>query len=267
MKVIKLFLLAISIANFLFCGSSLQMKQEKLKIKAAKILLFEDMSAHKVDSTEVYPEFDGLYPTRYVKEALDMGGYSYVDVGSAVGWLKDNLLSTTKWDLIIVATEARDQISGEYFTYLMEHINRGTGVIIELWYLESLSQGKIAPILAKCGVEYQKNWETSELSLWPLIPDHPILSQPNQGISLRSYEPFWLEDHGDLMRLSGSGDAQLLLGTIATNKSDHGTLVSCLEGRLLIQTFCDHDFKQSNVVSLWNNYIYNVLKNKFLTSP
>lgn len=239
---------------------------DEATIKAAKILLFEDMSGHRTEF-DVVPKFRGIYPTRYVKEALDMGGYAYIDVGSAQGWLKDQLFSSTQWDLIIVSSEARTRIQGEYFVYLLEHLNRGTAVILELWNMDELSEGKIAPILAKCGVEFEDDWSGNrELALWPLIPEHPIFHEPNSGISLRNYEAFWWPDHGDLMRLSGSGDAQLLLGTIATQKSDHGTMVMCMGGRLVIQTYCDHDFAQEEIVPLWENVIFNVLRNKLSSS-
>ena len=90
------------------------------KIKSAKILLFEDISGNTL----------GLL--RYIKESLDSAGYSYTDVGSAQGWLKDQLLSLKEWDLIIIASEMSGRVSGEYFDYIQDHLNRGTSVIIEM---------------------------------------------------------------------------------------------------------------------------------------
>jgi hypothetical protein len=226
------------------------------KIKSAKILLFEDMSGQFIG---------GVVYNRYIKESLDMAGYSYTDVGSAMGWLKDQLLSTTQWDLIIVASEYKTRITGEYFDYFMEHINRGAGFILELWYLDQIANGEISTLLAKCGIEHHDDWTgVDNLSLWPLVPDHPIFNEPNKNISLRNFANFW-PDHGDIVRLTGSGDAEILLGTGA--KSDKGVLTSCIGNRVLIQTFLDHDYDQSSVMSLWNNYVYNVLKNRFLASP
>jgi hypothetical protein len=229
------------------------------QIKSAKILLFEDLAGQKIGQ---------IYPLRYVKDALDMGGYTYKDDGSAQGWFKDDLLSTTKWDLIIVSSEARTRIQGEFFTYLLDHINRGTAVIIEMWYLDEVVHGKVAPIMSKCGIEIYDDWENPDtLSLWPLVPDDPIFSNPNSDISMRKTARFWDWEHGDLLKVTGSTDATLLLGTIATNKMDHGTLVRCMDGRLLIQTFCTHDFAYDEVVPLWENYIYNTLVAKFSTAP
>jgi len=226
------------------------------KIKSAKILLFEDMSGQWIGGT-VY--------NRYIKESLDMAGYSYTDVGSAMGWLKDQLLSTTQWDLIIVASEYKTRITGEYFDYFLEHINRGAGFILELWYLDQIANGEIATLLAKCGIEYHDDWVGMDnLSLWPMVPDHPIFNYPNQNISLRNFANFW-PDHGDIVRKTGSGDAVILLGTAP--KSDKGVLTSCIGDRVLIQTFLDHDYNQASVMALWENYVYNTLKNKFLASP
>lgn len=235
------------------------------KIKNAKILLFEDVAGQKV-----YAEYlnDYVYPIRYVKEALDMGGYTYKDDGSAQGWFKDDLLSTSDWDLIVVSSEARTRIQGEFFQYLLEHINRGTGVILETWYAYYIQNGQIAPLLAKCGVEvYDNLFDPQSLALWPFIPDHPVFNYPNSGVSLRKAVNFWDEDHGNLLRKTSSGDATLLAGTTATAKSDHATLVSCLQGRLILMTFCSHDHDQGDITRLWENEIYYVLKNKFTTSP
>jgi hypothetical protein len=228
------------------------------QIKNAKILLFEDMAG------------TGFY--EYWQQALEAGGYTFKDDGSAQGWFKDDLLSTNKWDLIIAASESRTKIQGEYFQYLLTHINNGVGVIIEHWDLDDLSQGKIAPIFAKCGVALYKDWfaaigSVPNLSTWPLQPDNPIFHEPYDGVSLRSYADFWRNttDRGDLLKLTGSGDAIMLMGTIATSKQDHGTLVSCLDGRLLIQTHSSHEYRQEYILNLMQNMIYYTLKNHFMT--
>lgn len=229
------------------------------KIKNAKILLFEDMS--------------GTGQLEYYQEALEIGGYTFKDDGSAQGWFKDDLLSSTQWDLIIAASEARTKIQGEFFVYLLDHINRGTAVIIEHWALDELSQGKVAPILSKCGVGLYRDWFFDEwwladLSVWPLIPDHPIFTTPNKGISLRNFTVFWdNEDQGDLLKLTGSGDAQLIAGTKATSKSDHGVIASCLGGRLIIQTFSSHNYRRDMMTSLIQNYVHYTLANRFLSQP
>ncbi len=68
------------------------------QLKSARILLFENMSASGY--------------IRIVKEALDRAGYFYLDVGSATGWFKTQLLSSVEWDLIIAAAEANREFGG-----------------------------------------------------------------------------------------------------------------------------------------------------------
>lgn len=229
------------------------------KIKNAKILLFEDMA--------------GTGQLEYYQEALEMGGYTFKDDGSAQGWFKDDLLSSTQWDLIIAASESRTKIQGEFFVYLLDHINRGTAVIIEHWALDDLSQGKVASILSKCGVGvyrdwFFREWWLADLSAWPLVPDHPIWTSPNKGISLRNFAVFWNNtDQGDLLKITGTGDAQLLAGTKATSKSDHGVVASCLGGRMILQTFSSHNYRRDMVTSLIQNYVHYTLTNRFLSQP
>lgn len=228
------------------------------KIKSAKILLFEDMA--------------GTGNLEYYQEALEMGGFTFKDDGSAQGWFKEDLLGG-KWDLIIAASESRTKIQGEFFQYLLEHINRGTAVIIEHWALDDLSQGKVAPILSKCGVAVQRDWffqdlAFADLSVWPLVSGHPIFNEPNTGISLRNFTVFWKDnDQGDFLKLTGSGDAQMIAGNIATSKSDHGTIATCLGGRLIIQTFSSHNYRRDDVTRLIENYVHYTLTNYFLANP
>ena len=226
-----------------------------LKIKAAKILLYENMSGQKIY---------GVYHPRYVQIALNMAGYAVTDVGSALGWFRDNLLTNDEWDLIIADSEATNKLSGEYFTYINDHLNRGSAVILEVWDLDEMAGGAIKPILDQCGVALYSDWTpTSTFTLWQLAPDHQLFHFPNSDISMTKTSPFWFGDHGDLLKLTGTGDAQLLLGTMQSNTQDHGTLASCMGGRLLIQTFRDHDFSALDVEALWQNYVYYVLENKF----
>jgi hypothetical protein len=230
------------------------------QIKAANILLFEDMS--------------GTGKLRYIKEALDAAGYTYVDTGSAQGRFKDRLLSGEKWDLIIAGSESRSKIQGEFYTYLLDQLNQGVAVIIEMWNMDDIGGGKFANIAAKCGIRFQKDWyiplDTQPLlSVWWLQPEHPILHEPNEGMSLRNFMNFWTldTDKGDLFRLADGGDAVLLGGTIANEKSRYGTLAVCLDGRLILQTFSTHEYRQEEITLLWQNYIYNALKSRFAAAP
>jgi hypothetical protein len=222
-------------------------------IQNSKILLFEDITK--------------IFLARYVKEALDGMGLSrnYTDVKDAVGHLKTQLLSGLDWDLIIIAVEARTGVQGEYFDYINEQINRGTSIIMEHWNLDDLSGGRAATILTRCGVRISDWWDPplTGRSIWPLYGEHPIWHEPNEGMSLTNYSPYWFGDAGDLMKTIPGSEAVLLAGTIAQEKNSYGTLVSCIEGRFIIQTYSSHDYHREDVVRLWQNYIYNGLRAHF----
>jgi len=230
------------------------------QIKAARILLYEDMS--------------GRGELRLVKEALDMAGYSYTDDGSAQGWFKDHLLSGEDWDLVIYSSETRKRATGEYFVYLFDQIKKGAAVIIEIWNLDEFEFGKIAPLLASCGVELHKDWfipitSPPVLSVWWLVPEHPVFHEPNEGMTLRNYTNFWWDDpdKGDLLKLTAGGDATMLAGIKAEEKSSYGTLATCFQGRVIIQTHSTHEYRREDITQMWENMIYYVLKNHFLTAP
>ena len=102
-----------------------------------------------------------------------------------------------------------------------------------------------------------------------LIPDHPVFHQPNQiETQLGNAPRMWSGDIGDLIRInpdtnSQAANAQLLAGTNPAWKMDHATLVSCVDGRVIIQTFGSHEYQTQEMISLWQNYIYQTLKYHF----
>jgi len=232
----------------------------ELKLKSSKILLFEDMS--------------GSRQIRYVKKALDEAGYYYLDVGSAKGWFKSQLLSQEDWDLIIVAAEARRDFGGEYFQYIHDKVRQGSGAIIEFWNIDDAPLGKIKPLLDDCGVELQSDWYDPDMrALFWLQNDHPILNEPNEmPAKLREAPALWRGDIGDMLEINSTsgqpaGDAILIAGTNVLWKTDHGALAVCLDGRVILQTFGSHDYSMDDMVQLWQNYIYHSLKNHYaLTS-
>ncbi len=223
----------------------------------AKILLFEDMV--NIPATK-----------RYVKAALDGMDLDYKDDGSAKGWLKSDLL-TQNWDLVIIALELRGAFSGEYFEYINQALDNGSAVILEIWYMDQISRGTLASTLNRCGVEFEKNyvnktWDTNDYLQWPL-PDkagHPIFNEPNKNFKFTNVAIYWTGDLGDFIKLSGKKEgAELLMGTIATEKNTHGTLAVCDGGKFIIQTFSSHDYAEEEIVPLWQNMITYVLNNKF----
>jgi len=235
----------------------------------AKILLYEDMDNAKILLYEDMVNFPRV--RRYVKDALDNMGLDYKDDGSAKGWLKSDLLGGN-WDLVIIALEVRSNVSGEYFTYINQVLDNGSAVILEIWYIDRISRGEISKTLSRCGVEFENNYTgrtgtVNDLLQWPQPgkSGHPILNEPNTGIRYTNVATFWFGDLGDFIKVSGKkDDAELLLGTIATEKNTHGTLAVCSGGKFIIKTFSSHDYAMEESVALWENYIHNTLKAKHL---
>jgi flagellar hook protein FlgE len=243
-------------------GLSEQELQEKMK--NANILVYEDMIGN-------------LDTNRYVKDTLENMGLPFKDDGSAEGWLKSDLNSGAPngqpWDLVIVANESKANVSGEFFEYVVDALDSGASVIMEVWYLDKTYSGTASTILSRCGIAFQTNWERippARMIMFPLDSSHPVLQQPNAGLGFTDVTSYWWDDTGvidydigDLVKLTGAGDAELILGTKATEKSTHGTVTVCLGGQLTIQTFSSHQLTYKTMQPLWENYIYNALKFRF----
>ena len=238
-------------------------------MKSANILLYEDMIAH----TETL---------RYVKKTLDTMGLNYKDDGSAQGWLKEDLISGgfngKPWDLVIIAAEDKEGGSGgEFFNYVNKLLDEGASVILEVWTLDKAAQGTAQAILGRCGIQYKANWikiAPSNRALFGLAPDHPILREPNSGLSFTRTSNYWWDDTGeiaydigDLIQIAPGGDATLLVGTKAEDKTGHGTVAVCMGGRLILQTFSSHALAYEAVGPLWENYIYHALKARMQRGP
>lgn len=229
-------------------------------MRSANIVLYEDIINE--------PQF-----TPYVQRTLKAMSLQFKDDGSAKGWFKSDLLSGAPggqpWDLVILAVEARGEVSGEYFEYINNVLNQGSSVIVEAWHLDDISQGTVSTILARCGVQvypyFPKTGTLNDVVIWPLGVPHPVLSQPNSGMSFTYALDSWLftGDLGSLMALTGSGDAQLLLGTNASETAMDGALAVCLGGQLTLQTFSSHSFPYDRMFPLWQNYIYNALQIRY----
>jgi hypothetical protein len=230
-------------------------------MKSANILLYEDM----IGRTDTI---------RYVKKTLETMGLNFKDDGSAQGWLKEDLTGKAPngkpWDLVIIAAEDKAEVSGEFFTYVSNLIDQGTSAIMEVWFLDRSSQGTAQSLLGRCGLQFQLNWvkiPPASRAMFPLALDNPILREPNSGMSFTRSTDYWWDsngqvayDIGDLMKIVPGGDATLLLGTKADDKTGHGTVAVCLGGQLILQTFSSHALAFESVGPLWQNYIYNALK-------
>ncbi len=219
-------------------------------LKSAKVLVYENTDERNI----------GLW----IRDALDNLGMTYTHTGSYSGHFMEYLNSGTKYDLIIVGAEDKDKISGEFWDVIHTRLVRDKAALIaEIWYLDREANGPIDKILSKCGVRYQKDYQLADSIYW-WVPDHPVFNEPNTVLPLLHYSRFWANQTGDQIRLSGSGDAVLLAGLAARPSNQEAVLATCYEGRVIIQTFSDHDYHEADIVPLWENYIYNTLKNHFL---
>jgi hypothetical protein len=92
------------------------------------------------------------------------------------------------------------------------------------------------------------------------------LNQPNDlPNKLQEAPALWRGDIGDLMAVKEKSEAEkaeLIAGTSAIGVDDHGVIVVCKDGRMILQTFSSHDFSMQDMVQLWQNYVYNVLENQ-----
>jgi len=219
-------------------------------MKSAKILVYENTDERNI----------GMW----IQDALDGMGLTYTQTGSYSGHFMEYLNSGTKWDLIIVGAEDKDKISGEFWDVINTRLARDkVALIAEIWYLNTESNGPISKILSGCGIRYQKDYQLADSIYW-WVSDHPVFNEPHTVLPLLHYNRFWNNQTGDQIRLGGGGDAVLLAGLAAKPSNQEAVLATCYEGRVIIQTFSDHDYDQADIIPLWQNYIYNTLKNHFL---
>ncbi len=228
-------------------------------MKSAAILLYEDMA--------------GIYTTaRYIMQALDSLGLSYVDVKDSAGHFKEQILSGGPggegWDLIIFAIEIREEgggfwLRGEYYQYINDAFTDGSSVIIEEYQLESIVNGKISTLISRCDLEFQEQWAWDPVKhqlLWQVDGSLPIHHQPNEGIALTNPSGYWpSSDIGDFMRLAPGSKSEPLWTARANVKDTYLTAVSCEDNRLILQTYSTHNYGKDRVVRMWENYIYNTL--------
>jgi hypothetical protein len=215
----------------------------------------------------------GMAEVTYVRNTINRMGFrggKIVFVGDAVGHFMEQLNSPQPWDLIIISAESRSAVRGEFWDVIMDQINnRNAAVIVEIWYLDDIANGRIAPFLYKCGIEFQRDWTRNanydpyDYSIYWLDSSHPLLANPNYAEPLSYPTVFWYGDAGDLLRLGTSGDAELVGGLYMYEKSNYGVLATCMDGTVVVQTFCSHDYPQAKVQALWENYITYTLTNHF----
>jgi hypothetical protein len=238
-------------------SSTLSPEQIKEKIASANILIYEDMAGDP-------------YYIAYVSRAAKRIGGNLVYIGDAMGTFMQKLNSNTAWDLIIVASEYRTAISGDFWTAIKTHVDNGVAVIAEVWYLDKINVGKITPLLNECGIEFQQNWDRYSgfnpinYDMYWIEPNNPVFNTPNQVANFTYVVPDpWMGDAGDFMKLADGSSSKILASHKDGHTTDYGVLTSCLNGRVLFQTFSSHDYPTDPMVNLWENYITYTLTNHF----
>lgn len=227
----------------------------KARMKTAKILMYEDSMG----------AFPPLVP--WVKPTLDLMDFDSITYTNDVGDLLGYLNSGTKWDLIIIAAEARGDVQGEFFDAIMPRVtNDKTALILEMWYLSNIANGRISQLTSKCGIRFQSVRAAGDYSIYTLKSDSPVFTTPNSGFSLTNYIGHWQDKAGDYVKVTG-GDAVLLAGGFRSHSSDYGLITSCIEGRVIINTFSDHDYHREDIQALWENEVTYVLTNHFAVVP
>jgi hypothetical protein len=226
------------------------------RMKSANILVFEDIQGYPALNTRISMALTGL--------GLTSG--KVVKVGDAVGNFMKNLNSSMQWDLIIVGAEARNGVRGEFWDVISEQVNRNVALIAEIWYLDEIANGRISSLMSRCGVYFQRDWTRAKgyniynYSIFWLDQFNPVFSDPNVVEPLLGPTIYWTQDAGDIIGVTTGSKATLLAGTNQNNKTSGGVLASCMDGRMILQTFSTHDYKQSATVALWQNFIVNTLK-------
>jgi len=219
----------------------------------------------------LYDDMLSTWGTQVIENAIDgLGlGRNTTNVGDAMGNFLSEMNSAIVWDLIIVGAESRDSISGEYFDILADQLDRGSSVVIEIWYIDDVASGRIQPLMQRCGISFQDDWQRNpnanlnDFLIYLLEPGDPLFSQPNSMSMLSPYDIMWVWDIGDFVKLNSGSDAKLLAGTYARRYSDFGLLAECMDGRMIWQLFSTHDYKTQEMINLWQNYIYNTLQARY----
>lgn len=203
----------------------------------------------------------------WVQQALKLSDLSYTAVGDRAGTFLAELTNGEPLDLVIVAQEGRGAVSGEFWEVLLDYLNDGGGVIIEMWSLDRSYTGKIAPLLSQCGLEFYRNMDLAQPIYWH-VPEHPIFNTPNVLSPFLDFRHYWELQAGDTLALAADSDAVILGGIAEEQTTRAGVLASCFDGRLLWHTYSAHDYNGDanddgvlDEIQLWQNMIDYVLRN------
>jgi len=233
-------------------------------------LSFEDWK--KEANILVYDAMYGRGDTPVIQNAIDgMGlGRNVKHVNDAIGDFIAEMNSAVDWDLIIVGSEFRSQVQGEVFDVLVTQIDRGSSVILETWYIDQVFNGRIQPVMQRCGITFHQDWwrdpagyNLNTYLVYLLEPQDPLFSEPNTIKMLAPYDIRWIDDVGDTVETIPGSGAVLMAGRLPKEYTSYGLITKCLDGRMVWQTFSTHDYKDQEMISLWQNYIHNTLRARY----
>lgn len=226
-------------------------------MKGANILVYDAMYG-RGDTPVIQNAIEGLGLGRNVK-----------NVGNAIGDFLSEMNSAMAWDLIIVGSEYRSQVQGEVFDVLVTQIDRGSAIILETWYIDQVYNGRIQPVMQRCGITFHQDWwrdrntNLNTYLIYLLEPSDPLFSQPNTISMLIPYDIRWIEDVGDTVETIPGSGAVLLAGRLPKEYNSYGLITECLDGLMVWQTFSTHDYKDQEMINLWQNYVYNTLRARY----
>ncbi len=219
----------------------------------------------------LYDDMYGAGEALVIENALDgLGlGDNTINVKDAMGDFLSNMNSAVNWDLIIVAAESRDNISGEYFDVIADQIDRESSFIFEVWYIDDIIHGRIQPVFQRCGITFHRDWQRAwnanlnDYLVYLLEPGDPLFSEPNIISMLIPYDVLWWGDAGDMLELIPGSDAVLMAGAQSKEHSSYGLIAECMDGQMIWQTFSTHDYRDQEMINLWQNYIHNTLQARY----
>jgi hypothetical protein len=123
--------------------------------------------------------------------------------------------------------------------------------------------------MQRCGITFHQDWwrdnnaNLNTYLIYLLEPSDPLFSQPNMISMLIPYDIRWIDDVGDTVETIPGSGAVLLAGRLPKEYNSYGLITKCLDGRMVWQTFSTHDYKDQEMINLWQNYIYNTLKARY----
>jgi hypothetical protein len=233
--------------------------ENKGKFSESRIVVLEDIKGNTKLLTRVDKALAGLGLT----------GPNVINYYDATGDFYKAIKSGKPWDLIIVAAENRTSYRLGIWDAVKAHADKNTAIIIENWYQNELIKSNIDPLFEKCGIRVEAKWTRHDgfdplnYALLALEPEHPIFNTPNKVRMPMPVNAFWKGTVGDLLTTTQGSEAQILSGLRPSQPDRYGLVASCLDGRMIYQSFSTHDYPKDETIKLWQNYIVYTLNNHY----